>query len=265
MTHNGNSRFNTKYNSLTPGFKQKLGVNDIELEKALVPEIEALGYEAKSGLDKESYYDWPNLQEKWIDKNTREYWHGLRLPDILVGIEDKQALIEVKDQPQMNNWLSTGIRIRAVRRYIAIQHHLQLPLATIYIDNAIQETGKNAKKPLDPYVSAFKTPEGKFYYYGNWLCDLKTCFKSTCLDKADNMDGQDCQIRWKCQEGRNGTEPIMKPFPQILEELKSGKVRKVQGNPDGQEFWMVIQRWSEHFNMPPLEVPEDGLIWFTAK
>jgi len=258
--HDGNSRFPTIYNSDRTGFRQKLGVNDGEIASALLPILASLGCYAEAGLDKESCPRAQPLLDAWIDRDNLK---DLRLADILVKINNNEAFIEFKDQPQMNQFLSTGCRIRLIRNYIAIQHHFELPLFMIFRDNEIQESGKSSAGNLDPYVSAYKDENG-FYPYGGLLFDLRVCYRSTCPPFARNRTGRDDQLRWTCQDDYQGKEPLMKSLAQNINDLSAG-VRRMQGDPGDLSLWTAIQRWSKEFGLSPLTVPKDGLIWFTAK
>ncbi len=261
MKHNGNSRFKTIYNSDRPGFHQKLNVNDGEIAKGLLPFLTSLGCDAESGLDKESCPRSQELLDKWIDRDNLK---DLRLADILISINNVEAFVEFKDQCQMSEYLSTGCRIWHIRNYIAIQHHFDLPLFMIFRDNDEQETGKSEVGNLTPFVSAFKDEKG-YIPYGGLLCDLQVCLRSTCLPKARNMTDRDKQIRWMVQDDYKGKEPLMKTLTENINDLKGGKVRRIQGDPSNLSLWATVQRWSKFFELPPLQVPETGLIWYTAK
>jgi len=259
MSHSGNSRYATEYNSETPDFEQKLGVSDEKLESYYVPYLKSLGCNVEYGLDKIVDPDWPILRPAWIDKEEKE----LRLLDTSVKINDQNAFVEIKDQPQMNQYLSTGCPVRHIRRYIATQHAKDLPIIMSFLDTKLQESGKVADggRDYDPYVSAYKDEQG-FFPYGGLLFDMRVCHRSTCIKEARENR---YQLRWECQEDREGKEPLMHAIKDCIDWLKNGKIRKIQGDPRDLDLWVTIQRWSRELGLSPLEVPPNGLIWYTVK
>jgi hypothetical protein len=260
------------------GFGEKLAKNEDEIKFSVIPDLVKEGCSVMlPSVDKFPFF--PAIHEEWPD-TAYDASKGARPPDIEVldprfnfrfaGTDSMRVFVEFKDFPQMSRYPATGFRIHCARTYIACQHYMRQPVVCLFRDDEPHERGNmDANPPMIPYQSAFKEG-GKYLLYGDLLMDMKIHEESCFLRRIDRSK-KDFQIRWWSQNrpgpGNIGADnaPIMKPWPEIAELLRSGKVRKKMGDPEGLPIWDFIQEHSEAAGFPKMRVPDGGLVWFTAE
>lgn len=246
--------------------KDKFLVSDENLRAFFVPALLKAGFGMSPlAADKEPFL-FSNVQKQaWIDPMSAQNGQ-IRPPDVrtlgntFVNIQgtDCQAVdFEIKDFPQMNTRLNTGIPFQLLRRYIAWQHLTRTPVFLIFRDSPQQEKGTER---LKPYTSAYR--EGNEYVpYGGLIFDL-LLMREESYQKQSNGK---IEVLWQAQHDRDGKSPCMKKISEISELLASGKIRKVKGDPRDLELWRFIQGKVLAGFGKMMEIPYGGLIYFKTE
>lgn len=260
------SYYNTDYTE-TQGFEPKLKRNDQKIKDVYIPSMLAAGLNfSPHCIDNVPFELSEDNAGEWIDPLSRNARNGIRPSDLrsdgnkrfkIAGSDSKSLLIEVKDYAQENYHLVQGIRYRNLRTYLALQHLWEVPLCVMFLDNA-QESGNDA---LPAFNSAFKE-NGSWVPYGGLLLDLKVDPIHSFRPKDMENDKRNGQVRFTAQEDRQGKFPRMKTIQQITDDMKSGRVSRVQGDPRDLSLWIMLKTAADRFKDEPLIVPPGGLVYF---
>lgn len=273
--------YQTRYAEF-PEFFDKRELNEKIIREEYLPHFANCGFSfSPKCIDDVAFELSSEERERWIEPIPA--LNGIRFPDLrmeaefikLAGTDATSALFEVKDQPQMNRFLTTGIPHLLVRRYWAVQNLIKIPVFPLFRDSAIQELGT---EELEPYTSAYKT-KGVYIPYGGLLADMPISHdherggRSYAWQK-NAQSWWKREIHWMAQPrwGRDGSARSLLVLPEITELLKSGKIRKVVGDPTGRvPLFDLIQDAAvgkfEKSGIPPhepLRIPKGGMVWFTA-
>lgn len=256
--------FETEYSD-EHGFHAKLQKNTEIIKESVIPELKAQGFGFSARCIDDVAFELTEEQRiHWIDPLHPR--NGIRPPDLksegnkfinIQGSDTLSVLFEYKDYAQESNFQHTGIPYRNVRTYFAIQHLWENPVYCLFRDKPFQEEGAAG---LSAYVSAFKEGD-RHVLYGDLLTDMYVVRSRSYLSESTGK----VQIRWKCQDGRDGTDPFMKPISSITKMLRDGSIKKVKGDPNELPLWRLIQENSDRMGEPRLIEPPGGLVYFTAK
>lgn len=262
-----NQHYQTPYHKDVT-FGDKLKKSDQIVRGHFVPALEQAGFGLSPlSADTEVFRLSESQRQHWIDPLSATNGE-VRPPDLrslgnkfisINGSDCKSADFEVKDYPQENIHLMTGVPFRMVRKYLAWQHLTETPVFLLFRDTELQESGGENFKDY-AYTSAFRE-NGELVPYGGLICDLQVAHRRSYVKQRNGK----CEIRWTAQNDRDGSTPMMKTIPQMAELLASGKIRKVKGDPMALPLWRLIQEKSkEEAFGPPLLKPDGGLVYFTA-
>ncbi len=256
------SHYETEYSG-TNGFHEKREVNDERIRKAYIPYLLDAGFNVSPlSMDSVPMGLSATNSPHWIDPLSMN--RGIRPPDLksegnkffnIRGTDCRSMHFEIKDYPQENNRQLTGAQYLHLRVYVAAQHMSESPVGMIFMDNFRQEQGTQS---LSPYVSAFKNDNGEFVPYGGLLFDLKVDSNGSYRPQ----DGNKPQVRWKTQSAAVNSFRIMKTLDTIADDLKSGRIEKVIGDPSELDLWIMLKTKADHLGHPPLQIPKGGLVYY---
>lgn len=254
--------YNTDY-SQNKTFEENCLTSDANLRQYFVPALLKVGFGMSPlAADTEPFLFSSIQKQSWIDTMSAKDGK-IRPPDLrtlgntfvkIQGTDCKSVDFEVKDFPQMNFRLNTGIPFHLLRRYIAWQHLTETPVVLLFRDTAKQEKGSGT---LPAYSSCYKEAD-EYVPYGGLIFDLSVMPEYSYRQQKNGK----IEVLWRAQRDREGGNPCMNSVSEIASLFASGKIKKIKGDPKNLPVWQLIQQKAEEGFGPKMIEPKDGLVYF---